>query len=126
METPAHSRAVCGHPQERHGAGLHRQVLQAARSRHLPLCMLWQRAVHLRHQVRVGYRLELGVGGEQRVATAYTAVDALIVQLVVLAGEGRLRAFLAGDRKLLGSELALPSFVALDYFFSRHNSYSLS
>src|ERR1022692_53720 len=32
METPAHSRAVCGHPQERHGAGLHRQVLQAARS----------------------------------------------------------------------------------------------
>src|ERR1035438_877786 len=63
-----------------------------------------------------GTRLELGVGGEQRVATAYTAVDALIVQLVVLAGEGRLRAFLAGDRKLLGSELALPSFVALDYF----------
>ena len=32
MEAPAHSRAVCGHPQERHGAGLHRQVLQAARS----------------------------------------------------------------------------------------------
>jgi hypothetical protein len=73
-----------------------------------------------------GARLEFGIGAEQRVAAAYAAVDPSIVQLVVLAGEGRLGAFLAGDRKLLRSELALPFFIALDYFFGGHNSYSLS
>ena len=73
-----------------------------------------------------GARLEFGIGTEQRVATAYAAVDTSIMQLVVLAGEGWLGAFLAGDRKLLRSELASPFFIALDYFFGGHNSYSLS
>jgi hypothetical protein len=36
------------------------------------------------------------------------------MQLVVFAGEGRLGPLFAGDRKLFGSELALPFFVAFD------------
>jgi hypothetical protein len=70
-----------------------------------------------------GTGIKLGVGAEKRVAAAHTAVDAWIVQLVILAGEGHLGTLLARDRKLIGSELALPFFVALDYFFSCHNSH---
>ena len=73
-----------------------------------------------------GSRFELCIGAEQGVAAANATIHAFVVQLVILASEGRLGALFAGDRKLLGSELALPLFVAFDYFFSGHNSQSLS
>src|SRR5258708_263887 len=70
-----------------------------------------------------GARLELGIGAEQCIVAADTAVETLVVQLVIFAGEGRLSPFFAGNRELLGGELVLPFFVAFDYFFNAHSPY---
>src|SRR5690606_20229431 len=56
----------------------------------------------------------LGVGVEELVAAAGAAVDAVALEVPVLAGEGALGALLAADVVLLRRELPAPLFVGLD------------
>ena len=81
---------------------------------------------------------EFRIGIKQCRTAAGTAEDALIVQVPVLTGKRRLRAFMARDRKGLGRKLLLPLVLALHHlgysgtslalagFGELHNIYFLS
>src|SRR5271166_6631417 len=61
-------------------------------------------------------RLELCFRTEQCVIAADAAVDALFVQVVVLAGERSFRALLARDLELQRGQLLLPLGIGLTHF----------
>src|SRR6266478_10259474 len=63
-----------------------------------------------------GARVEFGVGGEQRCATAEAAIHAACLLVPIRAAEGALGAVLLGHTVLLGRELPLPLGFGLDDF----------
>jgi hypothetical protein len=64
-----------------------------------------------------GSRFVLSIRIEQLVAACGTFVDAGLFRFVVLAREGRLRAFHSAHLVLLGRKLLLPLFLGLFNFF---------
>src|SRR5271165_2612111 len=62
-------------------------------------------------------RVELGLGVEQLVAAADTEINALVMEIPVLAGECALGAFFARDLVLLGSQQLSPFLVGPDDLF---------
>src|SRR5712671_6490838 len=63
-----------------------------------------------------GAGIELFVAAEERGTAADAAVDALLVVVPVLPGEGALGALLARDGELFGCQILLPLGIALDDF----------
>src|SRR5271156_984591 len=63
-------------------------------------------------------RVILAIGFEQLIAATYAEVQALVMQVPVLAGEGALRAFFASDFELLGGQELAPLLVGLFDLFS--------
>src|SRR5579863_8304563 len=90
------------------------------------------RAVHFRadaffrHGIEktgpTGAGIELGIGAEQFRLAADAAVNTVIVQVPILAGEGWLCAFLPCDVELLRSELLLPFGLGFVNFFHTTSS----
>jgi hypothetical protein len=68
-------------------------------------------------------RFEFGVGAEQRRPATDTTEQALIMQVPIHAGEGRLRSVMTCNRELLRRELPFPLIFAL--YNLRKPSYSL-
>src|SRR3990172_7713286 len=64
-----------------------------------------------------GVRIELGVGAEQLVAAAGTAVNSLIVAIPILPGKRRLGALLAANVILRRRQLLFPFRIGLDDLF---------
>src|ERR1700685_222469 len=59
-------------------------------------------------------RVELGLGIEQLIAAADTEINALVMEIPVLAGKCPFGAFLARDFVLLGGQELFPFLVGLD------------
>ena len=62
-------------------------------------------------------RIKPGVRGEERGATAYTAVNAMFVVIPIAPGKRPFSAFLASDVIFFGRELGFPFCISFNDFF---------
>src|SRR5712692_7794445 len=65
MEAPVDAAAIRHNAPREHGIRVLRGVLQSARARHLPLRVLWERAVQLGNEVRVRYGMAEFLGADR-------------------------------------------------------------